>query len=500
MNPMTKLGMSVLGVAVALGVLGDALLRVTPWGINVGVWVGVLVGLLVGLAQWRGVALTGGGRWLLLPAFAFAVLYAWHDSPTLNALNLMALLIALAIAALRSRQGRIRIAGVMDYVRAQIAAAYHAMLGAFPLLASDIQWKRIPHGGWSKQAVAVARGLIIGVPLLMIFGGLFIAADAVFEDFALRLFDWDIEALLTSVVFITAWAWISAGFLRQTLIASSDPTGLQDLSSLKAPSGLVLGPIEIGTALGLLNALFFAFVLVQMRYFFGGVDVVESSIDLTYAEYARRGFFELVTVAALVLPTLLIAHWLLPRDHPSAERVFRPLAGALIVTLFVIMVSAVQRMLLYQREFGLTELRVYTTAFMGWLAIVFVWFALTVLRGQRERFAFGALAAGFALIVALHVLNPGDLIVRVNVNRVDAPRPLDARYLAQLSADAVPVLIDALPSMRDADRCIVAARLLARWTSPAHPDWRTWNVSRVQAWRMVGANREALQAWACPVR
>src|SRR5262245_41251763 len=95
-----------------------------------------------------------------------------------------------------------------------------------------------------------------------------------------------------------------------------------------------------------------------------------------------QGFFELVGVAALVLPLLLAAHWLLRKEKARDEIVFRVLAGAQIALLFVMMVSAFQRMRLYQREYGLTELRVYTTVFMGWLAVVFVWFTMTVLRGR----------------------------------------------------------------------------------------------------------------------
>ena len=178
----------------------------------------------------------------------------------------------------------------------------------------------------------------------------------------------------------------------------------------------------------LLNLLFLSFVVIQFRYFFGGATSVVLTPGLTYSEYARRGFFELVAVAALVLPLLLTAHWLLDKQKPESERAFRWLAGTQIMFLFVIMASAFQRMRLYQREYGLTEQRLYPTAFMGWLAIVFVWFVVSVLRGRRERFAFGALAAGFAVILALHALNPDDLIARVNTNRRDATVPFDGAH------------------------------------------------------------------------
>ena len=102
-----------------------------------------------------------------------------------------------------------------------------------------------------------------------------------------------------------------------------------------------------------------------------------------------QGFFQLVTVSALVLLLLLSAHWLLRKDALKTESIFHGLAGVQIALLFVIMASAVQRMRLYQSEYGLTELRLYTMAFMGWLFLVCVWFCATVLRERRERFVFG---------------------------------------------------------------------------------------------------------------
>ena len=71
--------------------------------------------------------------------------------------------------------------------------------------------------------------------------------------------------------------------------------------------GFSLGGIEIGTVLGCLNILFLAFIVVQFRYFFGGTAQVQVAPGLSYAVYARRGFFELVTVGivAAVYPDAL---------------------------------------------------------------------------------------------------------------------------------------------------------------------------------------------------
>ena len=189
--------------------------------------------------------------------------------------------------------------------------------------------------------------------------------------------------------------------------------------------------------LGLLNALFLAFVTVQARYLFGGAERVASLAGLTYAEYAWRGFFELVAVTALVIPVLLLAHWLF---HPEAAfhgRLFGVPSATMVALLAVIVTSALHRMYLYQQEFGLTVPRVCATTFMAWLAFVLLWFSLTVLRG---RFAFGALVAGFAVAILLNVVSPDALVARVNIERPEADERFDPYYLTLLSADAAAVL------------------------------------------------------------
>lgn len=272
----------------------------------------------------------------------------------------------------------------------------------------------------------------------------------------------------------------SCGLLRIALI------GGELLSPDGRPGFLYLGIVELGITLGFLNLLFLSFVVVQVRYLFGGVEGFLTSAGLTYAEYARRGFFELVAVTALVLPLLLLAHWLLRHDKPAHEKVLRLLSGSLVALLFVVMASALQRMRLYTQEFGLTELRLYTTAFMLWIAAVLIILLFTVLRRYRRYFAFGALVTGFLAIASLNIINPDALIGRTNVARLHAGEEFDAAYLASLSADAVPSLLASLPEMSEADRSVVQSELDGRWSSP-EADWRTYNVSRSRARSLAGS-------------
>ncbi len=123
---------------------------------------------------------------------------------------------------------------------------------------------------------------------------------------------------------------------------------------------------------------------------------------------------------------------------------------------------------------------------MAWISVVLIWFLLTVLRGRRDSFALGVLATGFAAILVINAANPDALIARVNVDRMQAGERFDARYLSGLSADAVPVMIKALPAMDDAERRIVEEGLESfSRRSRESSDWRTWNLSRSRALALV---------------
>lgn len=489
-----NVGLRILPIALVLGVLGDNLLRATPWGINLALWALMLGGFVAALG-WRTRAFQAGGYWLLLPVLLFGGAIPWRDSLTLNLLSVFAILVALALVVLRAQGGPILAAYLVDYILGGIIAWLNAAFGSLRLLIGDLPWRRILGGTSSGRTLAVVCGLALSLPLILVFGALFVSADAVFAAIVKDVLNIDFANLVTHLFLTAFFAWITCGYLRGMLLGKD-----YEFASWTRRQWFSLGIIEIGIALGLLNLLFLSFVIVQFHYFFGGVASITLTPGLTYSEYARRGFFELVTVAALVLPLLLLAHWLLHKEQPGNERLFRLLAGIQIVLLFVIMASAFQRMRLYQREYGMTEQRLYPTAFMAWLAVVFVWFALTVLRGQRQYFAFGAMVAGFVLIAGLHVLNPDVFIARLNIARAQEGRRFDAWYAGSLSGDAVPTLVEALPGLKQQDRCILAARILDRWPRTEAFDWRTWNLARSRALEAVMQNRTQLRTMSCPGR
>jgi hypothetical protein len=472
--------MALAGSALVLGVLGDLLFQGRPLGLNVGLWTLAFAVALTVLMRVSRAPLHQGRRFMLVPLLVFSALFAWHASPLLVVANLLALAAAVSIGALRNRRVRLRTASLTDYAGGFVGACTSTAFGALPLLMTDIRWKEVVGRARSERVTAVARGVALGLPLLLVFGALFVAADAVFKHLVSSAVPSLDAAVVERLLIVGVWAWLAGGLLRDLLASCEEG---EEVPFARGRRGL--GVLEIGVALAFLDLLFLAFVVVQFRYLFGGSALVQSEAHLTYAEYARHGFFELVVVTGLTLPVLLLADWALAG---RSSRAFRWLAGVLLVLLAVVIASALQRMRLYVQHFGLTELRLYATGAILWLAVVSAWFAVTVLRGRRHAFAVGALVAGFTATVALNVLSPDAVIARTNVTRP----AVDVSYLAGLSDDAVPTLVSHISRLPKAQQSKLAAALLER--ALADDDWRSWNRSRARARNALRAHRAELQA------
>lgn len=487
---------SVLAAGMGMGFAGDFLLRAPGEpGLNFSL-------LFVGLAVSVGVVSVNGGPrlsreavvWLAVGTL-FGLGLLWRGSELLRFLAFVAAAVAFALPALHAGRAWIRRAGVADVVEAVVAAGLNAVLGSVRLV-QKAQWEETGTEESTETARTAARSVVVGVLLavvpLTIFGALFLSADPVFADILSNFIRIDLREFASHLVLIAILSWLACGYLAGFSAGTR-------LDSLRSPgwNRPTLRAGEVAVALGLVDLLFLAFVAVQFRYLFGGSAMVEVTPGLTYAAYAREGFFQLVVATALGLPWLLAADSLLGEGAGSGRGSFRALAGTQIVLLLAIVASAIQRMRAYLAAYGLTEDRYVATAILIWLALLVVWFGVTVLRGRRSPFAIGALVSGYALVATLLLSNPTAYAARSHLDLVaTATQPeagsgarLDVRYLSRLASDAAPILVARIESLPEAARCDVASALLSRYGPDRSSDWRNWNLADANARRIV--SREA---------
>ena len=246
-----------------------------------------------------------------------------------------------------------------------------------------------------------------------------------------------------------------------------------------------------------MNLLFLAFVIIQVPYLFGG----QLNIDLrgmTYAEYARRGFGELVFAAALTLGLLLALGTLTRRESARQTMAFN-LSSTLTVGLTVVMlVSAFKRLLLYELAYGFTEMRVYPHVFMIWLALLLGWFLVTLWL-KPGRFAVGLMLACIGFVGTLDVMNVDAFVARQNIRRYeqlgssafrtegnysgDSER-IDTAYLTQLSDDAIPALIEGVDRLAGHPKRNVELHLAERYAQlQEDASGRTWPSFHLAEWR-----------------
>ncbi|MGC4814052.1 DUF4153 domain-containing protein [Micromonospora sp. DT228] len=331
----------------------------------------------------------------------------------------------------------------------------------------------------------ILKSLAISAGLLMLFGLLFSSADAIFADLVTGLLP---DISLAGVVgWLLRLVLIGGGLLGAAYLVSRPP----DLEGLRPGPARPAHRLEWTLPLVLLDALFAAFVLVQLTVFFGGADHVLRTGGLTYAQYARGGFWQLLAVTALTLLVIAVA----ARRAPTTTRVDRLLVRALLGTLaalsLVVVASALYRMQVYADAYGATRLRLFVTTVELWLGLLFVLVGVAVVRLRAAWLPRLVVGTAVLALLGLALVNPDRLIADRNVDRYLETGRLDVSYLSGLSADAVPALTRLPEPMRVCALGQIAAEL------PRDGLWEA-NLGRERARRDLAAIPTTSALTDCP--
>jgi hypothetical protein len=482
----------ILLVALALGWSVDLLFYGKALGISVPLFVLLLMVALFGLGRLEGVRPVRRNLWLLAPLIFFASMVFVRANSFVTFLNVVTSLALLGLVVHFYAAGRPQRLGLVGYPIVLLRMAGNALVRPAPLVSASMDLKAARQRG-SRNLLPVIRGLLLALPVLAIFTVLLASADLVFADYLKDLLSFDISPdlleLLWQGIIILGSAWLLAGGLAYALGRSqaSDDQGTLEKALGSLAQVVRLGLVEVATVLISVDLLFLVFVWIQFAYLFGG----QANITIegyTYAEYARRGFFELVAVSVLTLGLILGLRWLARRETHQQMRIFNGLSSLMVGLVLVILASAFQRLRLYEAAYGYTQLRLYSHVFMVWLAVAFVWFLVTLWRWP-DRFAIGAFVAALGFLVTLNAINPDAFIARQNLARYQATGKLDAHYLTRLSEDAVPVLVQAVDRVTGDEQKVLSGHLRYRLESMEESArWRNWpsfHLARRRAYELL---------------
>jgi hypothetical protein len=404
--------------------------------------VAVLVGACVGAAtsRWRDLVVYGA------PALALASMAGVRDAGWVVALDL-ATAVALACAA-------------------AAGPAVAALLAPLRLRAAPTLLPEPP-----APVGAVARGSTIAVCVSLPFVLLFASADAAFSE----IVDVPLPAPESLTLRLLVLCLVLAGALGLSLAARRPRAAVAD------PARRRLARWEWLLPLALLDAVFALFVAVQLAVLFGGRDHVLETSGLTYAEYARQGFWQLLAAASLTLVVVGVAARYAGPVTRGDRRVLRALLAVLCALTGVVLASALHRLGLYEDAFGLTRARLAAQAALVWLGGVFALVLLAgaisgVRRGAREAAVIGTALA----LLGFSLANPDGIVASRNVDRWDEEGRIDLRYLQGLSADAVPAILELDHPARDDVLRPLRAELAG------DDPWSSANLSRHRARSLLG--------------
>lgn len=368
--------------------------------------------------------------------------FAWMTMLRLEPMTIFAnLLIILGFFALLVRtyyNGRIFRFGWLDFSWTIIGVPVEVWLRPWRVLA-NAQKSLFKPGGGRNSTLAFMRGLILALPIIIILLGLLTSADLIFAERVATALDWLNLQRLTeyagrALMVVTSTVFFLGGLV--IALRSESERASAKLGGIKP----FLGPIEAFVVLGAVDLLFTSFVIFQFVYLFGGSANI-SDTGYTLAEYARRGFFELVAVGVLSIALILLLAIWTRRGEKIVRNWFLALSGILVVEVGVILISALTRLLLYENAFGFTRLRTYAHVLIPWIGILLAAFLILLVRDYLRYLPQMVITCGIGLVVTLNLLNVDRFIVRQNIARYEASARIDLDYLFSLSEDAVPDLI-----------------------------------------------------------
>ncbi|MEX2028120.1 MAG: DUF4153 domain-containing protein [Candidatus Curtissbacteria bacterium] len=277
----------------------------------------------------------------------------------------------------------------------------------------------------NKSLLAIIRGAIIAIPVVLVLFFILNSADPIFSRFS-QLFFQDIGQRF----------WVSLVVFAATLFL-----GLTKITSIfdsEKPVGAREGKLqELLVIVGSVAILFALFILVQVRYLF--VQVSEQDLaslgikSLTYSEYVRKGFVELLIAASI--GSLVVVYALRFLRHVAGKKWLQVALGVLVVEVGLLLWSDFQRLVLYQAEHGLTRIRVFGFIFLLWLLVVLVVLFVRVFWKIKRKILFWAIVV--SSVVALSVasfVNIDGLVATKFVPTVNDE--VDYYYISSLSADA----------------------------------------------------------------
>ena len=321
-----------------------------------------------------------------------------------------------------------------DLMRALIVFPFSSFGKLFPSLAA--------HGkkGLGKLLLKILLGLLLAVlPTAAALS--LLSYDSGFRsivDGLLRFSGEDLSIQLARLLFTLPVAMYFFGLYASSATREAARDGAAEKARERAERRHFVPLVTAAAAVIPLLLVYIIFFVSQWAYYTSAFTGLLPA-HLSYAEYAREGFFQLCAVSCINFLAVICLSRYVRREGEGARR---SLCVILAVFTLVLIATAVSKLLLYIRRFGLTPDRVYAAWFMLLLAILFTIVLLAQFIPRLKALPL-CMAVTVALYLLLALAGPNRRIARYNVERFlsGQTQEIDVELLSSLGDDAIPEML-----------------------------------------------------------
>lgn len=322
-----------------------------------------------------------------------------------------------------------------DYLCGGVNAVFGAIGSIARPFGDGNDFARLREKKENGKAREILIGIAVAIPVVLLIGGLLMSADLVFSNMIAKVFEGiRIPANLAGICFMLCFGFISS-YCGVRYTAYRKDRQDREVKILTETTAMF-------TVSVLVAVLYVIFCGIQIIYLFGGGGELPAGV--TYAEYARQGFFQLLVVCILNLGAVLTMEHFFQRN-----RAVDAVLTVISVCTIIMTASSGWRMILYIRAYQLTFLRVVVLVALAVITLLMAGTICYIWNRRFPLFQYGmaVVCVSYVLFAFAHVdagIAAYDLAQIENGNTAG-----DYSYLSCLSTDAAPVIAEYLKEHPD---------------------------------------------------
>lgn len=274
----------------------------------------------------------------------------------------------------------------------------------------------------------IIKGVVLSIPLLLVFGVLFYKADPIFAKIldSIKLPKIKIDANLFGNIFNSCiFFGIVGGIFKNKLVSQ-----IKRNNWLKSIT-------ETNVAISILEILFIAFSVVQIKYFLATAQDLKN-LKIVFSEYTRSGYGQMIMASILAYLVVLRLEFSLRSQVKlgiELSKLTKFLIWSMLGEILLFIVSATKRNYIYQSFYGYTEIRLLGFAMSIWLVAMLFLLAYKVWQKKKaDFFVRGIILITVISILGLNIVDIDGTIVRTKPASLDSG--VDYGYMVNLSDDA----------------------------------------------------------------